>query len=79
MSAAEKTTFRSEFDHISFHRQNWLGGIIAAIAFVVSEQELSVGLTESKSLGTVQSAMGYEMVQRCRVLTFGAWRRVNFV
>ena len=79
MSAAVKTTFRSEFDHISFHRQNWLGGMIAAIAFVVSEQELSVGLTESNSLGTVQSTLGYETVWRCWVLTFGPWRRVDFV
>jgi hypothetical protein len=34
--AAEKMAVRKELVHISFHRQNWLGGISAAIAALVA-------------------------------------------
>jgi predicted metal-dependent peptidase len=52
IKTAAKTAVLTEFDHMSFQRQNWFLGIIEASAEVTSPQLISTGRTESNKVGT---------------------------
>lgn len=57
--AAEYTAVLRELDHISFQRQNWFGGIMAAKAAAVSPQLRKIGRTASSNGGTKGTSMKY--------------------
>jgi hypothetical protein len=53
---AAKTAVLNEFDHISFHRQNWFSGMRVARAADTSWQLNKTGCTEARRAGTEKTA-----------------------
>jgi len=56
MNEAAKTVVLNEFDHISFHRQNWFSGMRAARACDTPWQVCKTGRREASRAGTGKTA-----------------------